>query len=316
MTKVLITGGTGFVGSHLSELLSREPERFELHVTHVSPVPESMRTLFPAAHFHQLDLTNKAQVQVLLTEVKPNQIYQLASIPTTGSSFEAADTTMRDNTSIIVNILDASRTLSPKPRLLVVTSAEVYGLSLDKHELPIDEYHPFRPVNPYGVSKVAQDLLAECYGRAYELEIVRARPFNHIGERQQAGFAVADFAKQIVAIEKGQQDVLRVGDLSTQRDFTDVKDMVRAYALLMEQGIPGEAYNIGTGNAVTMQWVVDKLCAMSDSTIKVEQEATRMRPTDVPVMVADPRKIKVLGWRQEIPLQETLMRVLGYWRAL
>lgn len=314
-TVVLITGGTGFAGSHLAQLLAKQPDQYELHLTHVSPVPPELTAFLPSAQFHQVELTDTTAVHALVDSLKPDQVYQLASIPVSGSSFTRATEIMQVNTAVIHNMLEAVKTVVPDSRMLVVTSAEVYGSSTDQ-ELPIREDHPFRPVNPYGVSKVTQDVLADCYARAFDLGLVRVRPFNHIGERQQSGFAIADFARQIVDIERGRATTLKVGNLTTLRDYTDVTDIVRGYKLLMEQGIVGEAYNIGSGNLVSMQSMLDQLCALSTTKITIEQDSSLFRPVDVPIMQADISKVRALGWQPEIPLSETLERILGYWRQL
>ena len=315
-TVVLITGGTGFAGSHLAELLSLAPDQYELHLTHVTPVPPSLTGLLPSVHFHELDLTNSANVSTLIETIQPDQIYQLASIPVVGNSFERASEIFSANTAVVHNLLEAVRLHAPSARVVVVTSAEVYGTSIFPAELPISEDHAFRPVNPYGISKVTQDLLADCYARAYGLQIVRVRPFNHVGERQQPGFAISDFARQIVAIERGAEPVLHVGNLSSERDFTDVKDMVKGYKTIMESGVVGEAYNLGSGTAVTMQSVVDQLLGLAQADIRIEQDQNRLRPSDVPIMVANTSKVAALGWKSEIPLSQTLQRILGYWRGL
>ncbi len=314
--RVLITGGTGFAGSHLAELLAQSPEKYELHLTHITSVPTSLRELLPTALFHEIDLTDLVAVRSLITEVIPTQIYQLASIPVVGDSFARATDIFQANTAVIHNLLEVVREVVPSARVLVVTSAEVYGISTRPGELPISEDHALRPVNPYGISKVTQDLLTDCYRRAFDLQLVRVRPFNHIGERQQAGFAVSDFARQIVAVERGEATELHVGNLSSQRDFTDVKDMVRGYQLLLEKSVVGEVYNLGSGIAVSMQSVVDQLCSYSTAPISVVQEESRLRPSDIPIMQADASKARELGWQATIPLSDTLQRILGYWRSL
>lgn len=313
---VLITGGTGFAGSHLAELLAQSPDRYELHLTHLTSVPPALPALLPSAHLHQLDLTELAAVRALLTKVQPTMIYQLASIPIVGDSFARAVEVLQANTSVVYNLLEAVREKTPKARVLVVTSAEVYGVSLNESELPIAEDHPFRPVNPYGISKVTQDLLTDCYHRAFGLQLIRVRPFNHIGERQPVDFSISDFARQIAAIEKGTASTLSVGNLIGKRDFTDVKDMVRGYQILMEQGVVGEVYNLGTGVAVSMRSIVDQLCALATTKIQVEEERARFRHLDIPIMQADATKARALGWQPTIPLPTTLARILGYWRSI
>ncbi|MBP7875850.1 GDP-mannose 4,6-dehydratase [Candidatus Woesebacteria bacterium] len=314
--RVLITGGTGFAGSHLAELLAQSPEKYELHLTHITSVPTSLRELLPTALFHEIDLTDLVAVRSLITEVNPTQIYQLASIPVVGDSFARATDIFQANTAVIHNLLEVVREIVPLARILVVTSAEVYGISISPKELPISEDHALRPVNPYGISKVTQDLLTDCYRRAFGLQLIRVRPFNHIGERQQVGFAISGFARQIVAIERGEATELHVGNLTSQRDFTDVKDVVRGYQLLLEKGIVGEVYNLGTGTALSMQSVVDQLCSYSTAPIEVVQEESRLRPSDIPIMQADASKARELGWQAKIPLSDTLQRILGYWRSL
>ncbi len=314
--RVLITGGTGFAGSHLAELLAQSPEKYELHLTHITSVPTSLRELLPTALFHEIDLTDLLAVRSLITQINPTQIYQLASIPVVGDSFARATDIFQANTAVIHNLLEVVREVVPSARVLVVTSAEVYGISMSPEELPISEDHALRPVNPYGISKVTQDLLTDCYRRAFSLQLIRVRPFNHIGERQQVGFAISDFARQIVAIERGEAKELHVGNLTSKRDFTDVKDMVRGYQFLLEKGVVGEAYNLGCGVAVSMQSVVDQLCSLSNASITVVQEESRLRPSDIPIMQADVSKARELGWQATIPLSDTLQRILGYWRSL
>lgn len=312
---VLITGGTGFAGSHLAELLLKSPDQYEVHLTHVTPVAPELSALLQGAVFHELDLTNAELVTRLIESIKPTQIYQLASIPVVGKSFERAAEILEKNTAVVHILLEAVRTIVPTAKVLVVTSAEVYGVSLSPDELPISESHVFRPVNPYGVSKITQDALASCYARAFDLKIVTVRPFNHIGERQQPGFAVSDFASQIAALEKSGGGALRVGDLTAVRDFTDVIDMVAGYSILMENGVEGEAYNLGSGVAIGMQSIVDQLVALSTAPITIEKEDARLRPSDIPIMQADITKARALGWQPQIALSDSVARILEYWRT-
>lgn len=312
--KVLITGGTGFAGSHLAEYL-RDVGNAELHLTHVSPVKEEMTALFGnTVVYHQVDLQDSQAVNQLFETVGPEEVYQLASAAAVGKSHEQALRVLAMNQTIAANVLEAVRTVSPNARVVLVSSAEVYGLS-QSGELPITENHPLRPANPYGVSKVTQDLLASVYARSFGLQIVIARPFNHVGERQESGFVVPDFTQQIIQIERGERQTLRVGNLEAQRDFSDVKDMVKAYALLMEKGQTGEVYNIGSGAVYSMQQVVDLLRGQSQTSIELEVDAARLRPADIPVMQADATKIRALGWEPQSTLEAALERVVRYWRG-
>jgi len=309
---VLITGGSGFAGSHLLELLSQDKE-LAIHITTFGQLPEYLVGLLPSENVHQVDLTQTQATAQLIASLKPTQIYHLASFTATGSSFAQAEKILANNTLLQLNLLEAVRLHAPTARVLSICSADEYGLSLPE-ELPINEAHPFRPVNPYAVSKISQDMLAYVYATSYRLDIVRARPFNHIGERQTEAFAIATFAKQIAQIEAGQADKLKVGNLEAIRDFTDVKDMVKAYKLLMQRGQTGEVYNIGSGQGLSMKIILDNLISFSKQKIEIINDPEKMRPSDVKIMFADISKIMALGWRPEITLDETLKRVLDYWR--
>jgi GDP-4-dehydro-6-deoxy-D-mannose reductase len=200
-------------------------------------------------------------------------------------------------------------------RLLVVASNEVYG-SVSRERLPVDEETPLEPVNPYGVSKVAQDLLARQYYLSHGVDVIRARAFNHLGARQSPNFVAANFARQIAEAEIGLRErEVRVGNLEAERDFTDVEDVVRAYGLLMERGRSGEAYNIGSGRPRSVSRLLEELMKQSRVAVRVEEDAARMRPTDVAVMYGDIRKLRdETGWEPEVGFEESLCRVLAYWR--
>ena len=214
-----------------------------------------------------------------------------------------------------MNILELMVREGLQARLLVVASNEVYG-AVSSERLPVDEEAPLEPVNPYGVSKVAQDLLARQYYLSHGLDVIRARAFNHVGPRQSPGFVAANFARQIAEAEEGlREGVVRVGNLEAERDFTDVEDVVRAYGLLMERGRAGEAYNIGSGRPRSVARLLEELMKLSGGEVRVEQEATRMRPTDVAVIYGDNRKLQGdTGWEPRVSFEESLCRVLAYWR--
>lgn len=316
--KVLITGGTGFAGSHLVEYLL-EKSGFEIHVTSYGTAPTTVSTLLPTNRIHKLDITNEAETAQLIKELQPDHIYHLAAIATVADSFTSPARSIVTNTLLQISILEAIRKHAPMARTLIIGSAQEYDFIGHDASGKITEDHPLGAVSPYGVSKIDQDLLALSYFYSYNLQVIRVRPFNHIGELQTEHFAIASFAKQIAEAEKntpsGQTAIIKVGNMSAVRDFTDVKDMVRAYALLMEKGIVGEVYNIGSGVGYSMQEVLDMLVAKSTAKISVETDPERMRPLDVPSIIADISKMKALGWSPTIPLETTLGRVLTYWRA-
>lgn len=311
---ILITGGSGFAGSHLAEHLLQTGHN-NIHITSFRPTTDKTDELLPSDHIHQLDLNRGEDVTTLLKKLKPTQIYHLAAIAETGSSFAQAEATLINNTVLQLNVLEAVRQHSPKTRVVCIGSGQEYDFNRITDHQPVSETHPLGPANPYAVSKVTQDLLALSYFYSYNLDLVRTRPFNHLGERQSPQFAVPAFARQIALIEKDQEKELKVGNLQAIRDFTDVKDVVRAYALLMEQGQAGEVYNIGSGHGVSMKEVLTQLIALATVPIVVTEDPTKLRPIDTPVIVADANKIKQLGWQPSISLNDSLKRVLMYWRS-
>ena len=313
--KILITGGTGFVGQHLTQNLLSVADEIELHLTTYSKDQNNLLGGLGQAQvqIHSLDLTDVSATTELFDQVRPDQVYHLAAIPIVGGSFKRAGEIMNNNTQLQLSLFQAISDLKINPRVLIVGSAEEYGVSLP-NELPINERHPLRPVNPYAVSKVAQDLLGYAFFVSHGIEVIRVRPFNHIGAGQADQFVVAAFAKQIALIEKGQQSTMAVGNLKTIRDFTDVRDMVKAYTLLMTKGRPGEVYNVGRGQGVTIATILDNLIKLTKVEVKVVVNQALLRESDVPQMVADNRKISQLGWRPEIELNQTLEWVLNDWR--
>ncbi len=318
-SKILITGGTGFVGSHLvEELLHRGYS--QVYVTSFSGKGDYVGELLDNDHILKADLSNRDETLDLFESIQPEVIFHLASIAVVGDSFEKAAQIFQNNISLQLNVLDAIKTHVPTAKTLVIGSGAEYGVipqpkfNTSNQELTISEDFPLNPANPYAVSKVTQDLLALSYVYSYDLDIVRARPFNHIGERQTTDFAVPAFAQQIINIERGKQHSIQVGNLDSIRDFTDVKDVVKAYIRLLEKGTKGEVYNVGSGQGYSMREILDKMCSYSSATIQIEIDQNRVRPLDVPVAIADNTKLKTLGWKPVIAIEQTLERILDEWR--
>lgn len=313
--KVLITGVTGFAGTHLTKHLLTK-NIYELTGTHVSDDTPSFFQENDIQLF-KIDLTNAEAVESLISEHKPDMIFHLAALTSAAKSFENPTETVLSNIKIQINVLEAIRKKAEKTRLLIVSSADAYGM-VRPEDLPIDEDTPFRPANPYAVSKVTQDYLGFQYALSYGLDVVRARPFNHIGPGQAPVFVVSSFAKQIAEIEKGEKEpLLLVGNLETKRDFTDVRDIVSAYALLMEKGVSGEVYNIGSGKSYKISDVLDKLLSLATKQIEVKVDEKRLRPIDEPELLCDNTKMKNLtGWEPKKELDETLKDTLDYWRGI
>lgn len=307
----MITGGTGFVGSHLVEELLAQNQT-NIHVTSFGSNPSFVSSILPAENIHKLDLTDQKATFELVKKLKPAQIYHLAAYAAVGKSFEQTRKVLDTNLDIQLNVLESVKNCCPQTKILVIGSAMEYDMVNTSDQ--IDEKFPLGPVSPYAVSKVMQDLLGLSYFYSYKLKVIRVRPFNHIGERQTKDFAIPSFAHQIVEIEKGTKDHIEVGNLDAIRDFTDVKDMVKAYILLMEKGQIGDVYNVGTGQGKIIKEVLDLLCQLSSSTITIQTDPQRIRPLDIPTAVANNSKIKSLGWTPTIPLEKTLERILNYWR--
>ena len=242
-------------------------------------------------------------------------MFHLAAQSNVQRAFQDPESTIVNNIVSELNLLEALRKSAPEARIMITGSSEQYGL-VSPENIPIDEDTPFRPNNPYAVSKVAQDTLALQHFLSYGQKTIRVRPFNHIGPGQSEHFVTAAFARQVALIEAGKQEpVIYVGNLEAERDFTDVRDMVRAYHLVVTMGEPGEVYNIGYGKGLSIQWVLDTLIAMSNVKVEVRQDPARMRPSDIPSLVCNPTKFRTLtGWQPTIPIEATLRDVLDYWR--
>lgn len=311
---ILITGGTGFAGSHLVELLLKNGET-SVHVTSQRGRGGYVAQLLPKTQIHQLDLTDFDQTAALIKALKPTQIYHLAATAAVGASFTQTRKIIDDHSHLQLSLLEAVRLHAPAARVLSIGSALEYATTPTIPHLVIDEYYPIGPISPYAVSKTLQSLLALSYAKLHQLNIIVARPFNHIGERQTSGFVMADFAQQIVKIERGEQTEIRVGNLKPERDFTDVRDMVAAYVLIMEKGTIGEIYNIGSGQAYSIQQLLNWLREAALVKVPVVEDPEKFRPLDIHSIIADNDKVRALGWQPTENIKATVARVLAWWRT-
>jgi GDP-4-dehydro-6-deoxy-D-mannose reductase len=315
MRRILITGVTGFAGGHLAEALLARGD-VELHgLSRHGSWPDEWRSLADRVALRAADLGDRALLVKVLEEVRPEQIYHLAGYPHVGKSMQQPEAAWSGNLTATRNLYEAVVAWGGKPRLLYVGSGLIYG----DPETPEQAYHEdclLRPTTPYSASKAAADLASYQFTRTPGLDIVRARPFNHIGPCQSPQFAVAHFAEQLAAIEAGRQPpVLETGNLSPRRDLTDVRDTVQAYTLLMERGRSGEAYNVGTGQTLSMQEVLDRLLALARVQVTVRQRSGLIRRTETLAVRADAAKLRrETGWAPLFSLDQTLTDMLAYWR--
>lgn len=314
--KVLITGITGFVGSHLAEYCLALDQPIEVVGTYRwRSRRENIEHIENDIELRDCDLRDASSVRTLLGEVKPERIFHLAAQSYVPSSWNSPGETITTNVLAQLNVFEAMRELELDASIQIAGSSEEYGL-VHPEETPITEDNPLRPLSPYAVSKVAQDMLAYQYFRSYGLRAIRTRAFNHTGPRRGEVFVTSNFAKQIVDIEAGlREPVMYVGDLTPERDFSDVRDIVRAYWLCLEHCTPGEVYNIASGQAYRIQEVLDILLSHSDVDIEVRKDPARLRPSDVPLLVGDnSRFVDATGWQPEIPFEQTAKDLLDYWR--
>ena len=314
MKKILITGITGFVGTYLAEYLSQD-SHVQLFGTTRSLIDREDETVSKITFMHA-DFGVQSDVYKIIEAVKPDEVYHLAALSSPAESIKKPSETIINNVNAQVFLLEALRSIGLlNTKVLVVCSSDEYGI-VDQHHLPVDEDTLLRPANPYAVSKVTQDYLALQYFLSYKMPIVRVRPFPHVGPRQSEHFVLSTFAKQIAMIEKGlQEPTLKHGNLDAKRDFTDVRDMVRAYVLLMEKGEAGEVYNVGSGRSISINEALTMLLGMATVTITLEKDPERMRPSDMPNLFSDNAKMEqITNWKPEIPFEQTLKDILDYWR--
>lgn len=267
----------------------------------------------------EADLLDQASLVSLLTKAQADVIYHLAGISSVAASWRDPAATIQTNVIGTLHLLEAIREQNGKssraPLVILIGSSEEYG-RISPEEVPVNEQRPLQPINPYGISKVTQEMFGEEYVRAYGLKIVLLRAFNHIGPRQDTGFVTSDFARQVALIEAGQKPpIIEVGDLSAVRDFTDVRDIVAAYRLAGEHGTAGEAYNICSKKGVSIREILEGFLSLTKVKIEIRQDPAKMRPTEVPVLIGDNTKIHgATGWRPVITLKQSLQDILDFWR--
>ncbi len=312
--KALITGITGFVGSHMAELLLKEGvevygiQRWRSKTENIEAIKDHIK-------IEEADLLDAHSLYTVIDKIKPNYIFHLAAQSFVQSSWASPTQTLEVNIIGSAHLFEAVRKTGLPVAIQIACSSEEYGKVLP-NEVPIKETNPLRPLSPYAVSKLAMDYLGYQYVESYGMRIIRTRGFNHTGPRRGDVFAESSFAKQIAEIEKGKREpVVLVGNLEAKRDFTDVRDMVRAYYLAVEKCDSGEVYNIATGSAWKIRDVLDLLISMSKVKVEVRPDPSRMRPSDVEILIGDNSKfVAKTGWKPEISFERTMEDLLNYWR--
>jgi len=313
--KVLVTGITGFVGSHLAEYLLTK-DNIEIYgVVRWRSDTENIGHIKDRLILYECDIKDATSVRTVIEKIKPDRIFHLAAQSYVVTSWHSPHETLATNILGELNIFESVREHKINPFIHIAGSSEEYGL-VSENELPVKETNSLRPLSPYAVSKVGQDLLGYQYYKSYGLNIICTRAFNHTGPRRGEVFVCSNFAKQIAMIEKGKQKpIIYVGNLEARRDFTDVRDIVLAYWLALEKCKPGEVYNICSGRARQIKEVLDILLGLTKDKIKIKQDPKRLRPSDVPVLQGDSSKFReITGWKPEIPFEKTLEDLLNYWR--
>ena len=308
MKKVLVTGVDGFVAGYLSDYLFKSG--YDVYGTTISETYKNDKI-----KIFKMNLLDAENVSDVIKNISPNMIFHLAGQSAVGVSWQNPVLTMDVNVNGTLNLLEAVRINNINSRILIIGSSDQYGI-IKPENCQIKETQLQIPQTPYGISKKTQEEIGKLYVKAYKMNIIFVRAFNHIGARQSKNFVVPDFANKIVKIEKGAVPVLKVGNLDTLRDFTNVRDIVRGYLMLLERGKIGESYNIGSGNVIKIKDILKKLINLSSKEIKIEIDKEKFRPVDIPIVQCDNSKIKRdTGWSPEISIDETLKEVLEYWRG-
>lgn len=313
MQRVLVTGADGFIASHLLKEIARETS-WSMAGIGLKPGPSAE---VDGLEYGVADLTDYEVVKEVLEEYRPEAVFHLAAQPSVHLSWEDPWTTYRVNVVGQLNLLEALRRLGMSSSVHIACSSEEYG-KVPPENMPLAEESPFNPCSHYAVSKVAQETLGLMYHQAFGWRVLVTRGFNQAGPGQSADFVIPSFARQIAMIEAGMcEPVLKVGNLEARRDFTDVRDTVRAYRMVMEKGTGGTTYNVCSGRAYPVSEVLEKLLSLSEASIGVERDPERQRPSDIPLLTGDNTRLRrETGWEPQIPLEQTLRDTLDYWREV
>lgn len=311
MKKYLITGIGGFVGRYFwAYLREKNPD---CRVFGIDMMPEA-----PWKHaffqYRQLNLMDASALCGVVEEFQPDAVVHLASMSSVGQSWKTPADCFINNTGIFLNLIEAVRNFCPEARVLSVGSSEEYG-DYPVQAMPLREDHELRPGSPYAVARVAQEMFSRVYAQSYGLKILMTRSFNHMGPQQRDTFVVPSFVRQLVEIKKkGAAGMLHVGNIDVVRDFLDVRDVVDAYGRILEQGSPGEIYNVCSGEGVSLRTIIQRLADLLDVDVEIIVEPTLLRPADNLYIVGDNTKLRQeLGWERRYPLERSLREMIDFW---
>lgn len=307
--KALVIGGAGFVGGYLISQLKENGYEVAATKREQETLKQKLESIY------DMELLEQEQICSVLAKTRPEVIFHLAAQSSVALSWKLPALTAEINIIGSIRLLDAVRKIKPDTRILFIGSSEEYG-KLQKDELPVKETSSPHPENIYAATKFCQNMISTIYARAYGMDIINVRAFNHLGPKQPEGFVIADFCRQVAEIEYGKKEpILTVGNLEAERDFTDVRDVVCAYQMLAEHGKSGETYNVGSGQSVSIQQLLKDILSESTVSIQVKKDEKKFRPLDLPKIEADIQKLqKETGWAPKIPLKQTIRDTLNYWR--
>jgi GDP-4-dehydro-6-deoxy-D-mannose reductase len=310
MKNLLITGISGFVGSYLADYCVALEKNMSIHGFDISAQPDGPN---PAYHYHQADLLDKGRIEALIQQMNPDTIIHLASFSSVGDSWRDPIKSFKNNTTIFLNLLEITHSLKIHCRILSVGSSEEYGI-VRTGDLPLTENLPLNPVSPYAVARVAQEQLSHIYAKGFGMDIVCTRSFNHIGPGQADKFVVSSIGKQFAEIKKGRRKKLHIGNTAIIRDFLDVRDVVRAYYLLIKKGKSGETYNICSGQGISIAQLIALYAELSGVTPQVETMQELLRPVENPVVTGSYEKLAAhAGWKPQITLIDSLRDIYAHW---
>jgi len=310
MKSLLITGISGFVGSYLADYCALNEQHISIHGFDISAPPNDRKAAY---YYHKTDLLDKGHIETLIQEINPDTIVHLASFSSVGDSWRDPIKSFKNNTTIFLNLLEITHSLKIKCRILSVGSSEEYGI-VRTADLPLTEDLPLNPVSPYAVARVAQEQLSHIYAKGFGMDIVCTRSFNHIGPGQADKFVVSSIGKQFAEIKKGKRGKLHIGNTAIIRDFLDVRDVVRAYYLLLKKGKCGETYNICSGQGIAIAQLIDLYAEISGIAPQVETRPELLRPVENPVVTGSYEKLAAhAGWKPEITLINSLRDIYAYW---